>query len=249
MSDEESRFEEERRREAAEMHQDKELERLARDWFDKSYKYRYSYNFRWLGRPIIQYPEDIVAIQELLWRLRPDLVVETGVAHGGSLILSASILELLGHGSVVGVDIDIRAHNRRAIEAHPLAKRIHLIQGSSTDDAVVAEVSKRAAGLPRVVVFLDSNHTHEHVARELDLYSPLVGKDSYLVVFDTVVEKMPDAAFTNRPWRRGDNPMTAVREFLGRNRRFVVDEEFDRRLPFSVAPRGYLRCIEDAERA
>jgi cephalosporin hydroxylase len=247
MSDEAARFAEERRREAEEMSQDRELRQLARDWFDKSYKYRYSYNFRWLGRPVIQYPEDIVAIQELLWKVRPDLVVETGVAHGGSLVLSASILELLGHGSVIGVDIDIRAHNRQAIEAHPLAKRIHLIQGSSIDANVVGEVKKRAAGLKRVVVFLDSNHTHEHVARELELYSPLVGKDSYLVVFDTVVENMPATAFSNRPWAPGNNPMTAVREFLRGNRRFVVDEEFDHRLPFSVAPGGYLRCVEDAD--
>jgi cephalosporin hydroxylase len=246
MSDEATRFADERRREAAEMHEDGELKRLSREWFDKSYKYRYSYNFRWLGRPIIQYPEDIVAIQELLWRVQPDLVIETGVAHGGSLILSSSVLELIGHGSVIGVDIDIRAHNRKAIEAHPLSKRIHLIEGSSIDDKVLAEVSKRAAGQRKIVVFLDSNHTHEHVLRELDLYSPFVGKDSYLVAFDTVVEEMPETAFGDRPWGRGNNPMTAVREFLARNRRFVIDEELDQRLQFSVAPRGYLRCVEDA---
>lgn len=245
MSDEATRFTEERRREAAAMHGDSDLRRLARNWFDKSYQYRYSYNFTWLGRPIIQYPEDIVAVQELLWKVRPDLVVETGVAHGGSLVLSASILEMLGRGSVIGIDIDIRRHNRQAIEEHPLAKRIQLIEGSSTDEKIVAEVLKRSANLERIVVFLDSNHTHEHVIRELDLYSPLVRKGSYLVVFDTIVEEMPDSAFENRPWARGDNPMTAVKEFLGRNRRFVVDQEFEQRLAFSVAPSGYLRCIED----
>ncbi|HSZ83281.1 MAG TPA: cephalosporin hydroxylase family protein [Polyangia bacterium] len=245
MSDEATRFAEERRRDAAAMDADVELKQLSRNWFDKSYRYRYSYNFTWLGRPIIQYPEDIVAIQELLWRVQPDLVVETGVAHGGSLILSASILALLGRGSVIGIDVDIRKHNREAIEAHPLAKGIQLIEGSSTDDKVVADVFRRAAKAERIVVFLDSNHTHEHVRRELELYSPLVRKGSYLVVFDTVIEEMPDAAFSDRPWARGDNPMTAVREFLKLNPRFSVDEEFEQRLPFSVAPSGYLRCTAD----
>jgi cephalosporin hydroxylase len=245
MSDEAARFADERRREAAAMNEDAELKSLSRKWFDRSCQYRYSYNFTWLGRPIIQYPEDIVAVQELLWKVRPDLVVETGVAHGGSLVLSASILEMLGHGAVIGIDIDIRRHNRQAIEEHPLAKRIQLIEGSSTDDKVIAEVVKHAADLERIVVFLDSNHTHEHVLRELDLYSPLVHKGSYLVVFDTVVEEMPDTAFSNRPWARGNNPMTAVREFLARNPRFVVDNEFEQRLQLSVAPSGYLRCVED----
>ena len=230
------------------MDADAELKSLSRKWFDRSCQYRYSYNFTWLGRPIIQYPEDIVAMQELLWRVRPDLVIETGVAHGGSLVLSASILEMLGHGSVIGIDIDIRRHNRQAIEEHPLAKRIQLIEGSSTDEKVIAEVMKRASNLERIVVFLDSNHTHEHVIGELDLYSPLVRKGSYLVVFDTVVEEMPDTAFSNRPWARGNNPMTAVREFLGRNQRFVVDKEFEQRLQLSVAPSGYLRCVEDPDK-
>ena len=248
MSDEAARFADERRREASAMDADAELKSLSRKWFDRSCQYRYSYNFTWLGRPIIQYPEDIVAMQELLWRVRPDLVIETGVAHGGSLVLSASILEMLGHGSVIGIDIDIRRHNRQAIEEHPLAKRIQLIEGSSTDEKVIAEVMKRASNLERIVVFLDSNHTHEHVIGELDLYSPLVRKGSYLVVFDTVVEEMPDTAFSNRPWARGNNPMTAVREFLGRNQRFVVDKEFEQRLQLSVAPSGYLRCVEDPDK-
>ena len=215
MSDEAARFADERRREAAAMNEDAELKSLSRKWFDRSCQYRYSYNFTWLGRPIIQYPEDIVAVQELLWKVRPDLVVETGVAHGGSLVLSASILEMLGHGAVIGIDIDIRRHNRQAIEEHPLAKRIQLIEGSSTDDKVIAEVVKHAADLERIVVF------------------------------DTVVEEMPDTAFSNRPWARGNNPMTAVREFLARNPRFVVDNEFEQRLQLSVAPSGYLRCVED----
>jgi cephalosporin hydroxylase len=247
MSDEETRFAQERQREARVMREDRELDRLSRAWFDRSTKHHYSYNFTWLGRPIIQYPEDIVAVQEVIWRAQPDLIVETGVAHGGSLILSASMLEILGRGSVIGVDIEIRPHNRRAIEAHPLARRIQLIEGSSVDTAVAAEVFARARDAKRVVVFLDSNHTHEHVIRELELYSPLVKKDSYLVVFDTVIEDMPPDSFPNRPWDIGNNPKTAVAEFLGKNRRFVVDEDFERRLLVTVAPRGYLRCVADAE--
>jgi cephalosporin hydroxylase len=247
MSDEQTRFAEERRREATAMREDKEMNRLSRAWFDESTKHHYSYNFTWLGRPIIQYPEDIVAIQEVIWRAQPDLIVETGVAHGGSLVLSASMLEILGRGSVIGVDIEIRPHNRRAIEAHPLARRIQLLEGSAVDPAIVAEVFRRARDAKRVVVFLDSNHTHEHVLAELEMYSPLVKKDSYLVVFDTVIEDMPPHSFPNRPWDIGNNPKTAVAEFLRKNRRFVVDEDFDRRLLLTVAPRGYLRCVGDPE--
>jgi cephalosporin hydroxylase len=247
MSDEEALFAEERRRDAHEMREDQELNRLSRAWFDRSARHRYSYNFTWLGRPIIQYPEDIVAIQEVIWRAQPDLIVETGVARGGSLVLSASMLEILGRGSVIGVDIDIRSHNRVAIEMHPLARRIQLIEGSSVDPKTAAEVFKRAEDAKRVVVFLDSNHTHEHVLRELELYSPLVQKGSYLVVFDTVIDDMPPDSFPDRPWAIGNSPKTAVAEFLQKNHRFVVDQDFDRRLLLTVAPGGYLRCIADSE--
>jgi cephalosporin hydroxylase len=247
MSDEEALFAEERRRDARNMREDQELNRLSRSWFDRSARHRYSYNFTWLGRPIIQYPEDIVAIQEIIWRAQPDLIVETGVARGGSLVLSASMLEILGRGSVIGVDIDIRPHNRRAIEAHPLARRIQLIEGSSVDPKTAATVFHRAKDAKQVVVFLDSNHTHEHVLRELELYSPLVKKGGYLVVFDTVIDDMPPDSFPDRPWAIGNSPKTAVGEFLRKNRRFVVDEDFDRRLLLTVAPSGYLRCVGDSE--
>lgn len=219
---------------------------LGRDFFNATCQFRYSYNFSWLGRPIIQYPQDIVALQEIIWRVKPDLVFETGIAHGGSLIFSASLLELIGgDGLVLGVDVDIRDHNRAEIEKHPLAKRIRMIQGSSIDESVARQVCEIARGRRRVLVVLDSNHTHEHVRKELELYSPLVTKGSYLVVFDTVVEDMPADAFPNRPWGKGNNPKTAVMEFLKGSRRFETDREIENKLLLTVAPGGYLKCIED----
>ncbi len=208
--------------------------------------YKYSYNFTWLGRPIIQLPQDIVAIQEIIWTTRPDVVIETGVAHGGSLILSASILELLGgDGQVIGIDVDIREHNRVEIEKHPLSKRITLIEGSSVDGQVIDQVQKIINGKQSVMVTLDSNHTHEHVLEELRLYSPMVTRGCYLVVLDTVVEDMTDDSFPDRPWGVGNNPKTAVREFLRENDRFEIDKELENRLLMTVAPDGYLQCLKD----
>ena len=223
-----------------------ELASTANRLLVKSFEYNYSYNFTWLGRPIIQFPQDIVAMQEILWRVQPDLVVETGVAHGGSLIFHASILELIGgEGRVVGIDIDIRDHNRAEIERHPLSRRITLLEGSSTEQRLVDEVRAMAKNCRRVVVALDSNHTHEHVLRELELYSPLVKQGSYLVVFDTVVDDMPEDCFPDRPWGAGNNPKTAVHEYLKTSDRFVIDEEYNAKLLLTVAPDGYLRCVKD----
>jgi len=225
---------------------DAPLRDMSLRWMLASAKHKYTYNFSWMGRPIIQFPQDILAMQEIIWRTKPDLIVETGIAHGGSIVFYASMLELLGgHRSVIGVDIDIRAHNREAIEAHPMARRITMVEGSSIDEDTVRRVRDLAKGYERVMVVLDSNHTHDHVRRELELYSPLVKRGSYLVVFDTGVELAPAELFPDRPWGPGDNPMTAVREFLGRNDRFVVDDEMDNKLLISVAPGGYLRCIRD----
>jgi cephalosporin hydroxylase len=225
---------------------DPDLRRLTRAWFDRVSTYEYSYHFTWLGLPIIQFPQDILAVQEIAWRVRPDVIIETGIARGGSLILSASLLELLGgDGRVIGIDIDIRAPNRRAIESHPLARRITMIEGSSTDAAVVEHVRRLVSGASRVLVLLDSNHTHEHVLQELRLYSPLVTPGSYVIVFDTIIESMPVDAFPERPWGRGDNPATAVQAFLAENHRFVVDEDIDRKLLISVSPGGYLQCVAE----
>ena len=224
---------------------DRDLVSAAREFFLKSCEYRYSYNFTWLGRPVIQYPQDLIALQEIVWRVQPDLIVETGIAHGGSTVFFASLLELAGNGHVVAVDVDIRAHNRAALEAHPLFKRIELIEGSSIDPVVAGRIAGFADGCSRVMVVLDSNHTHEHVLHELELYAPLVTKGSYLVVMDTVVEQMPGDAFPDRPWGKGNNPMTAVREFLARTTRFEVDREIEDKLLLTVAPSGYLRCVKD----
>ena len=226
---------------------DNGLRQDAGELFVKASRYRYSYNFTWLGRPIIQFPEDIVALQEIVWRVKPDLILETGIAHGGSLILWASLLHLLGgEGQVIGIDVEIRSANRAEIERHALSSRITMIEGSSVDRPIVERVRALSADRRRVLVVLDSNHTQDHVARELELYSPLVPRDSYLVVMDTVIEEMPVDFFPDRPWTRGNNPKTAVEEFLKRNDRFEVDRDIDDKLLMSVARGGYLRCIRDA---
>lgn len=221
------------------------LKELARDWFVASSRYEYSYHFSWLGRPMIQYPQDIIALQEIIWRVKPDLIVETGIARGGSLVFYASMLELLGHGQVLGIDIDIREHNRRAIESHPCFKRIALIEGSSVEEPTVKKVCDVAKDKERVLVVLDSNHAHEHVLREMQLYSPLVPCGSYMVVFDTVIEEMPAGSFPGRSWDKGNNPMTAVQEFLQGSDRFVIDKEIGGKLLITAAPDGYLKCVKN----
>ncbi len=219
---------------------------LSTIWLRATAPYNYSYNFTWMGRPIIQYPQDMIAMQEIIWRVKPDVIIETGIAHGGSLIYYASILELMGgDGFIVGIDIDIRAHNREAIEQHPMFKRIRMIEGSAIDDTVVDRVKNMIAGRKRVMVVLDSNHTHRHVLDELNKYSSLVTNGSYLVVFDTVIEDMPENYFSDRPWDKGNNPKTAVHEFLRTNHRFEIDTEIHDKLLITVAPDGYLRCVKD----
>ncbi|WEK34141.1 MAG: cephalosporin hydroxylase family protein [Candidatus Pseudobacter hemicellulosilyticus] len=206
---------------------------------------QYSYNFSWMGRPIIQYPQDMIAMQELIWELKPDLIIETGIAHGGSLIYYASLMELIGKGEVLGIDIDIRAHNRKEIEAHPMFKRISMLEGSAVSEEIADQVRAHAAGKETVLVCLDSNHTHEHVLRELELYAPLVTTGSYIVVFDTIVEYLPDGYFKQeRPWGRGNNPHTAVHEYLKKDTRFTIDHSIDNKLLISVAPEGYLKRIK-----
>ncbi|HET9279812.1 MAG TPA: cephalosporin hydroxylase family protein [Flavitalea sp.] len=209
----------------------------------QSNKAQYSYNFSWMGRPIIQYPQDMIAMQEIIWQLKPDLIIETGIAHGGSLIYYASIMELIGKGEIVGIDIEIREHNRKEIENHPMYKRIKMVEGSSISQDTVDAVKKFVNGKKTVLVSLDSNHTHEHVLSELNLYAPFVTPGSYLVVFDTIVEDMPDNYLPGRAWSRGDNPKTAVWEFLKQNPDFEIDHAIDNKLLISVAPEGYLKRI------
>lgn len=211
----------------------------------ESNKAQYSYNFSWMGRPIIQYPQDMIAMQEIIWELKPDLIIETGIAHGGSLIYYASLLELIGKGEVLGIDIDIREHNRQEIEKHPMFKRIKMLQGSSIDETLVQQVKEQTTGKQTVLVVLDSNHTQEHVLRELQLYAPFVTPGSYIVVFDTIVEDLPEGYFKEeRPWGIGNNPKTAVWEFLKTNDQFVINTAIDNKLLISVAPDGYLKRIK-----
>lgn len=232
---------------------------MSRDWMVKAFQHRYMYNFAWMGRPIIQVPADIVAMQELIWSVKPDLIVETGIAHGGSLILSASMLALLdlcdaiesgasldprvSQRKVLGIDIDIRAHNSAAIHAHPMASRIETIQGSSVETSTVEQAREIAARYERVLVCLDSSHTHDHVLAELDAYAPLTSLGSYCVVFDTIIEHMPEDAFSDRPWKPGNNPKTAVAAFLHRHLEFELDRALDNKLLISAAPGGYLRRV------
>lgn len=226
-------------------------------WCEMAFIHKYMYHFAWLGRPIIQLPADVLATQELIWRIRPDLIIETGIAHGGSLILSASMLALIEYAEavavrtvldpanpkrrVLGVDIDIRAHNRAAIEAHPMHGRIHMIQGSSIAPEVIAAVKKVAKGCNRVMVFLDSNHTHDHVLAELEAYAPLVSPGSYCVVFDTVVEDLPNGFFADRPWDKGNNPKTAVWKYLENHKEFEIDKTLDSKLLITAASDGFLK--------
>jgi cephalosporin hydroxylase len=243
MSDIEA-FERECRANAERMAEDPELRATSDAWIAHAARYKYTYNFRWLGLPVIQLPQDLIALQEIVWAVQPELVIETGIARGGSLVFYASLLQLLGGDRrVIGIDVDLRAHNRAALEAHPLFPRITLIDGSSIDPAVVARVGELAAGRAPVMVVLDSNHTADHVRAELAAYAPLVTPGSYLVVLDTVIETMPDAQFADRPWRKGNSPWTAVAELLASSDRFVVDRELEDRLLLSVAPRGYLRRV------
>lgn len=237
-------FKEECKQRIAANAQNASMVKAAKDFNVASNSAQYSYNFTWMGRPIIQYPQDMIAMQEIIWRVQPDLIIETGIAHGGSLIYYASILELMGKGNVLGIDIDIRSHNRAEIEKHPMFKRIEMIEGSSVSPDTIQQVSDIAKQHQTVMVSLDSNHTHEHVLKELKAYSPLVTKGSYLVCFDTIVEDLPDNYLPGRPWKQGDNPKTAVREFLKGNDAFVVDTEIDNKLLISVAPEGYLKKIK-----
>lgn len=262
MTDPAQQFARERDERLAAYAQDADFRALSQSWLQQSMQRKYVYNFDWLGRPIIQYPQDICAMQELVWRVRPDVIIETGIAHGGSLVLSASLLALLDMADaieadammdprasrrrVVGVDIDIRAHNRAAIEAHPLASRIRMVEGSSIDPAVVTRVREAAQGAQRVLVCLDSMHTHAHVLAELQAYGPLVSPGSYCVVFDTFVDDMPPGFFSDRPWDVGDNPKTAVREWLATHPEFEVDTAMEQRLQVTVAPQGFLRRRSEA---
>jgi len=252
-------FEKERLARISKYQNNDDLKNLSNKWLQLSMKEGFVYNFDWLGRPIIQYPNDIVGFQEIVWKVKPDLIIETGIAHGGSLILSASLLALLDlmeatelgipldtqntKRKVVGVDIDIRKHNRELIESNPLANRIIMIEGSSVDQDVIDQVKDISKGYKKVLVCLDSMHTHDHVLKELKLYTELVSIGSYCIVYDTFVEDIAKGFFSNRPWDVGDNPKTAVTEFMYNNPEFEIDHFIHNKLQITVAPNGFLKRI------
>jgi cephalosporin hydroxylase len=226
---------------------DRDVQALSRIWLRETSPHRYVYNFKWMGRPIIQFPQDMMAMQEIVWATRPDLIIETGVAHGGSVLYYASLLELMGHGEVIGIDIDIRAHNRKAIEEHPMSRRLRLIEGSSIAPDIIAQVQELAKG-KRAIVVLDSNHTHDHVLAELRAYAPLVCEGGYCVVMDTVLEDMPASLVAeDRPWSVGNSPKTAVHQYLKETTDFVIDKDLEAKLLITVAPDGYLRRVQGAQ--
>jgi cephalosporin hydroxylase len=243
MFENDAEFEIRKKRDIATMAGDGEFRALSKQWLEQSVRHRYSYNFRWLGMPIIQYPADVIAIQELIWSIKPRVVIETGVARGGGLIFYASILQLLGgDGVAVGVELALGDENRALIKSHPMAERVRIIDGSSTAPETIAAVKAHIGDRGPVLVILDSNHTHEHVLVELELYSHLVAAGSYILVCDTVVDDLPVEFMLDRPWRPGDSPNSAVREFVKKNSRFEIDRSFDDRLLLSVSPGGFLRC-------
>lgn len=236
-----------------------ELNNLTRSWFDLANENKYSYHFEWFGRPVIQYPQDMIAMQELVWETKPDLIIETGIAHGGSLIMNASYLAMLDYCEaikngelldptkpkkrILGIDIDIREHNRKAIEHHPMANRIDMIQGSSISEEVIEQVYQYAKDFKRILISLDSNHTHDHVLSELHAYAPLTSTGSYCIVYDSIIEDMPEGSFPDRPWDKGNNPKTAIREYLESHPEFEIDESIEHKLLITVAPDGYLKRI------
>ncbi|PJE38112.1 cephalosporin hydroxylase [Pseudooceanicola lipolyticus] len=252
-------FEQEREGIIRDLGADPEIAAASNAWMRLVNAKKYSYTYTALGRPIIQYPQDMVAMQELIWEVRPDLIIETGIAHGGSLILSAAALAMLdmcdaisagknidpskSERKVIGIDIDIRAHNKAAIEAHPMASRIQMIEGSSIAPETIEKVKNAARGYKTVLVSLDSNHTHDHVLAELEAYAPMTTKGSYCVVFDTVIEDLPAEMFGDRPWAPGDNPKTALHAWLKDHPEFEIDKRIDHKLLVSVAPDGFLRRV------
>lgn len=224
------------------MSDDHHVRNVTREWIHAVLPFEYHYHFSWMGVPVIQFPSDIVAMQELIWDIKPDLIIETGIARGGSIVFYASMLQLLGgDGLVVGVDIDIREHAREAIEDHAFADRIVTVQGSSVAEDTISAVSRYAKGRKRVLVVLDSNHTQEHVAAELEAYSQFVTPGSYIVVFDTVIDDLPDRFHEGRPWAAGRGPKVAVHDFLATHPEFHIDRSYEDKLLVTVAPDGFLK--------
>jgi cephalosporin hydroxylase len=255
--DEMTKFNNEKMASISKLGNDLGLKELSHQWVEKAGSHKWAYNFSWFGRPAIQFPNDAWAMQELIWKIKPDLIIETGIAHGGSLVFSASMLAMLDYADaaskkatldpssskrkVLGIDIDIRQHNKTAIKEHPLAGLIQMVEGSSVEESTISKVQEIASSYETILVCLDSNHTHEHVLAELNAYASLVSQGSYCVVFDTLIEDMPIGSFPDRPWDKGDNPKTAVYEYIKENPSFVIDRDISDKLGITVAPEGYLK--------
>ncbi len=237
------KFFKERSLDIKKMNSDKYFKELTMKWIKKSIKYKYVYNFTWMGRPIIKYPNDMIVMQEIFWEVKPDLVIETGIAHGGSIIYSASLLKMMGikRFKVIGIDIDIRAHNLKEINRSSMRKYIKMFEGSSVDEKITKKIFTYAKKFKKILVILDSNHTHDHVSRELEIYSKLVSKDSYIILPDTYIGYLPNNTFPNRPWTKNDNPMTALQAFLKKNKKFKIDKYKSSKSMITEAMNGYVK--------
>ena len=268
MSDEIKKFEKDCEEEILQQGSNNELKQKSIEWLRNANNHKYSYHFKWMNRPIIQYPQDIQMMQELIMEVEPDLIIETGIAHGGSILFSASMMALLdlsdsiknnenyditnSQRKVLALDIDIREHNKKEILNNPFSKYIEMLEGSSIDDSIINKVHNIAKNFKKILIFLDSNHTHEHVLAELNAYANLTSVGSYIVVFDTVIDYLPENHLPNesnpsmseaRTYTKGNSPMSAVREFLKDNENFKIISEIDSKLLISVAPEGYLKRI------
>lgn len=239
------RFQQEREADIEKMGNDAVLRQKSLDWMLHADKYKYTYNYAWMGRPIIKFPNDILIQQEIMWELKPDLVIETGIAHGGSIIFTASMMEMMGiPGEVVGVDIDIRPHNKHAIDNHPMKKRITMYEGSSVEPNIIDKVKNHTIGKRCVMVILDSLHSHNHVYQELCAYAPMTTIGSYCILPDTFIEFFPKGYYSeSRPWDVGDNPYTAMRSFMDQNNSFEIDKSRTNKAMITETIDGYLKRI------
>jgi cephalosporin hydroxylase len=224
------------------MNEDRIFRQETSNWVNRALGHEYHYHFSWLGMPIIQFPTDIILMQELVWAVQPDLIIDVGVARGGSVIFFASMLALIGgEGQVVGVDVDIRNENLQRIQSHRMADKVCLLEGSSTNPDVIRQVERFVRDSETVLVVLDSNHTEKHVSRELQEYSKFVTGGSYIVVFDTIIESIAEEFNVGKPWGKGNNPLVAVDKFLMSNKQFQRDRTFEERALVTVAPGGFLK--------
>ena len=230
---------------AHEMSLDKELQSKAMEVLAEADRHRWIHQTTWMGEPLLNLPQDMFALQEIIWRTRPEFIIEVGVAWGGGMLFEAAQLEILGGQKVIGIDIFIPPDLRQRLSSHgKLSERLVLIEGDSTSSDTLSQLKELLGGSKKILVILDSNHTHEHVLNELRTYAPLVGNGQYLICGDTIVEYMPPQDHVSRPWGPGNNPATAVKEFLSETDRFVVDDKIDQRLLLSCHPGGYLQAVK-----